>query len=51
MLNLCRDIMRNNMLVNVSGLTGRAMPIDLNIENLIGKLKVHIFPDNHTYSN
>ncbi|KAF8256916.1 hypothetical protein EI94DRAFT_1481458, partial [Lactarius quietus] len=35
-----RDIMRDNMLVNVSGLTGHAMPIDLNIEHLIGELKV-----------
>ncbi|KAH9011587.1 hypothetical protein EDB84DRAFT_1590667 [Lactarius hengduanensis] len=34
------DIMRDNMLVNVSGLTGHAMPIDLNIEHLIGELKV-----------
>ncbi len=32
--------MHNNMLVNVSGLAGHAMPIDLNIEHLIGKLKV-----------
>ncbi|KAI9436005.1 hypothetical protein H4582DRAFT_1817065 [Lactarius indigo] len=36
---VCRDIMRDNMLVNVSGLTGHAMPIDLNIEHLIGELK------------
>ncbi|KAI9442062.1 hypothetical protein BJY52DRAFT_1128663, partial [Lactarius psammicola] len=35
-----RDIMRDNMLVNVSGLAGHAMPIDLNIEHLIGELKV-----------
>lgn len=28
------------MLVNVSGLEGHAMPIDLNIEHLIGELKV-----------
>ncbi|KAH9011630.1 hypothetical protein EDB85DRAFT_2159783 [Lactarius pseudohatsudake] len=34
------DIMRDNMLVNVSGLAGHAMPIDLNIEHLIGELKV-----------
>ena len=32
--------MRDNMLVNVSGLEGHAMPIDLNIEHLIGELKV-----------
>jgi uncharacterized protein DUF6589 len=31
--------MRDNMLVNVSGLEGHSMPIDLNIEHLIG-LKV-----------
>lgn len=33
--------MRDNMLVNMSGLSGHAMPIDLNIEHLIGKLKVY----------
>jgi hypothetical protein len=32
--------MRDNMLVNMSGLAGHAMPIDLNIEHLIGELKV-----------
>jgi hypothetical protein len=32
--------MRDNMLVNVSGLEGHAMPIDTNIEHLIGELKV-----------
>jgi len=32
--------MRDNMLVNVSGLEGHSMPIDLNIEHLIGELKV-----------
>ena len=32
--------MHDNMLVNMSGLTGHAMLIDLNIEHLIGKLKV-----------
>lgn len=32
--------MSDNMLVNVSGLIGHAMPIDLNIEHLIGELKV-----------
>ncbi|CAA7268575.1 unnamed protein product [Cyclocybe aegerita] len=34
------DIMRDNMLVNVSGLEGHAMPIDLNIEHLIGEIKL-----------
>jgi len=29
------------MLVNPSGLDGHAMPMDLNIEHLIGDLKVH----------
>ncbi|KAF8274044.1 hypothetical protein EI94DRAFT_1768902 [Lactarius quietus] len=33
------DIMCDNMLVNLSGLAGHAMPIDLNIEHLIGELK------------
>ena len=32
--------MRDNMLVNMSGLEGHAMLIDLNIEHLIGELKV-----------
>ena len=32
--------MRDNMLVNVSGLSGHFMPVDLNIEHLIGYLKV-----------
>lgn len=32
--------MRDNMLVNFTGLKGRAMAIDLNIEHLIGELKV-----------
>ncbi|KAF8811264.1 hypothetical protein BYT27DRAFT_7090248, partial [Phlegmacium glaucopus] len=35
-----RNIMRDNMLVNVSGLEGHAMPIDTNIEHLIGELKM-----------
>jgi len=34
--------MRDNMLVNVSGHEGRSMPIDFNIEHLIGELKVSI---------
>ena len=39
--------MRNNMLVNVSGLAGHAMPIDLNIEHLIGELKVRMIRRRH----
>ncbi|KAG1847983.1 hypothetical protein C8R48DRAFT_615185, partial [Suillus tomentosus] len=34
-----RDIMRDNALVNFSGLEGHSMPIDLNIEHLIKFLK------------
>jgi hypothetical protein len=34
------DIMRDNMIVNVSGLPGHFMAADLNIEHLIGYLKV-----------
>ena len=34
------DIMRDNMIVNVSGLPGHFMAVDLNIEHLIGYLKV-----------
>ena len=47
--DLNRNIMRDNMLVNVSGLEGHAMPIDLNIEHLIGELKVRI-PNNVAFS-
>lgn len=32
--------MRDNMIVNVSGLPGHFMAVDLNIEHLIGYLKV-----------
>jgi len=42
LLNLCRNIMRDNMLVNVSGIPGHAMGMDLNIEHLIRYLKVQI---------
>ena len=35
-----RNIIRDNMLVNPLGLDGHAMPMDLNIEHLIGNLKV-----------
>jgi hypothetical protein len=35
--------MRDIMLVNPSGLEGHAMGIDMNIEHLIGYLKVCIF--------
>jgi len=31
------------MLVNVSGLEGHAMGIDLNMEHLIGELKVKLY--------
>jgi len=36
----CSDIMHDNMIVNVSGLPGHFMAVDLNIEHLIGYLKV-----------
>ena len=32
------------MLVNISGLEGHAMAIDINMEHLIGQLKVIVFP-------
>ncbi|KAG6835025.1 hypothetical protein H0H93_005508 [Arthromyces matolae] len=44
------NIMRDNMLVNVSGLAGHWMAIDLNIEHLIGYLKV-LFVAKGIYSN
>jgi hypothetical protein len=34
--------MRDNMLVNLTGLVGHCMPIDLNIEHLIGFLKASV---------
>ncbi len=34
--------MRDNMLVNLTGLEGHAMPIDINMEHLIGQLKVFL---------
>ena len=37
------------MLVNLSGLEGHAMPMDLNIEHLIGDLKVRKFEYNRIY--
>ena len=43
---LFSDIFRDNMLVNPSGLAGHVMPMDLNIEHLIGYLKVSILPFN-----
>lgn len=39
-LSSLRNIIRDNMLVNPSGLEGHAMPMDKNIEHLIGDLKV-----------
>lgn len=33
------NIMRDNMIVNISGLSGHFMAVDLNIEHLIGYLK------------
>ncbi|KJA22641.1 hypothetical protein HYPSUDRAFT_164247 [Hypholoma sublateritium FD-334 SS-4] len=44
------DIMRNIMLVNPSGLSGHHMPIDLNIEHLIGYLKA-LFAAKGLYSS
>lgn len=35
--------MRDNMLVNLTGIEGHCMPIDLNIEHLIKFLKVGLF--------
>ncbi|KAF8169077.1 hypothetical protein BJ912DRAFT_934026 [Pholiota molesta] len=44
------DVMRDIMLVNPSGLPGRHMPIDMNIEHLIGYLKA-LFAAKGLYSN
>ncbi|KAG6826101.1 hypothetical protein H0H92_001127 [Tricholoma furcatifolium] len=44
------NIMRDNMLVNVSGLAGHWMAIDLNIEHLIGYLKA-LFAAKGVYLN
>lgn len=42
--------MRDNMLVNPSGIPGHAMGIDLNIEHLIRYLKVRYLHEIHSYS-
>lgn len=47
--SLLRNVIRDNMLVNPSGLEGHAMPMDLNIEHLIGDLKVRKFEYNRIY--
>ncbi|KAH8979980.1 hypothetical protein EDB86DRAFT_2768527, partial [Lactarius hatsudake] len=44
------DIIRDNMLVNLSGLPGHAMGIDMNIEHLIRYLKT-LFAAKGIYSN
>ncbi|PPR05788.1 hypothetical protein CVT26_010162 [Gymnopilus dilepis] len=44
------NVMRDNMLINVSGLPEHAMPIDSNIEHLIGYLK-RLFSAKGIYSN
>ncbi|KAF8153396.1 hypothetical protein B0H34DRAFT_662758, partial [Crassisporium funariophilum] len=36
-----RNIMRDNQLLNLTGLPGHSMPVDLNIEHTIGELKVY----------
>ncbi|THU95423.1 hypothetical protein K435DRAFT_666382, partial [Dendrothele bispora CBS 962.96] len=50
------NIMRDNMIINLTGLPGSGMAIDMNIEHLIGALKLLITPkgiysDWHTYSD
>ncbi|KIM38440.1 hypothetical protein M413DRAFT_45600, partial [Hebeloma cylindrosporum] len=45
-----RNIMRDNILINPSGIPGHAMGIDLNIEHLIGYLKA-LFAAKGIYSN
>ncbi|KAF9218559.1 hypothetical protein BS17DRAFT_720326, partial [Gyrodon lividus] len=37
------NIMHDNMLVNLTGLEGHCMPIDLNIEHLIRFLKARVY--------
>lgn len=51
MLNDFRDIIRDNMLINMSGVDDQWMGVDMNIEHLINFLKVTIFvvPEQHTY--
>ncbi|KIY47540.1 hypothetical protein FISHEDRAFT_45025 [Fistulina hepatica ATCC 64428] len=40
-LSFCRDIMRDNHLVNVAGLPGHFMAVDFNCEHHIGYIKGH----------
>jgi hypothetical protein len=44
---LYSDIMRDNAIINLTGLEGDCMPIDLNIEHLIGELKVGLVDFNY----
>lgn len=41
--NNLREIIRDNMLVNMSGIDDQWMGVDMNIEHLINFLKVSIF--------
>jgi len=45
--HLFSDIMRDNAIINLTGLEGDCMPIDLNIEHLIGELKVRLVDFNY----
>ncbi|KAG2349493.1 hypothetical protein BDR05DRAFT_871931, partial [Suillus weaverae] len=45
-----RDIMRDNALVNLTGLEGHCMPINLNIKHLIKFLKASFFSVKGIYS-
>ncbi|THU96721.1 hypothetical protein K435DRAFT_567823, partial [Dendrothele bispora CBS 962.96] len=49
-----RNIMRDNMIINVAGLPGHGMGIDMNIEHIIGALKLllaskGVYSDWHNY--
>ncbi|KAF9486496.1 hypothetical protein BDN70DRAFT_777465, partial [Pholiota conissans] len=46
----CRNVMRDIMLVNVSGLEGHSMAIDMNIEHNIGYIKT-LFAGKGLYGN
>ncbi|KAF6742703.1 hypothetical protein DFP72DRAFT_830172, partial [Ephemerocybe angulata] len=48
-----RNIMRDNSLLNMTGLPGRWLPVDLNIEHIIGKLKALLVAKGlkHTWDN
>jgi len=49
--NSPREIIRDNMLINMSGIDDQWMGVDMNIEHLINFLKVNIFTAHKQHIN